>query len=66
MTTESKSEEQLLIKSRSQSGFRRAGFQFTPEGIPVEIDSLSEQQLEAINNEPELIVETISTAESDE
>ncbi|HDS1579987.1 TPA: hypothetical protein QEL15_002069 [Stenotrophomonas maltophilia] len=48
--------EQILVKARLERGRWRAGMRFTRQGRTVHIDDLSEKQLEAINNDPELIV----------
>jgi len=36
--------------------FRRAGFGFNQEGISFTLDALSEEQLEALENEPHLVI----------
>jgi len=46
----------LFIRSKPKS-FCRAGHKFTEHGHGIALDVLSEEQIEAITNEPELIVE---------
>lgn len=45
----------FIVKSMRES-FRRAGITFTREGVPVDTDDLTEDQLQAINDEPLLVV----------
>lgn len=52
----------LRIHAKPKRGFRRAGFEFsfdTPRILLVE--DLSKQQIEALQNEPNLVVEKITT-----
>lgn len=45
----------FIVKSMRES-FRRAGITFTREGVPVDTDDLTDGQLQAINDEPLLVV----------
>lgn len=45
-----------LIKSTTKRPFRRAGIEFPPQGVEIDLDSLSEAQVEAIYAEPRLKV----------
>jgi hypothetical protein len=45
----------VLIRSARES-FRRAGIQFTREGVVVDVSELTEAQREAITHEPQLSV----------
>lgn len=47
----------LFIRSVSKQGFRRAGFAFTPDGFGIAVDALTEEQIKALRDEPNLIVE---------
>jgi flagellar biosynthesis GTPase FlhF len=55
----------LFIKSKSQHGFRRCGHRFTPDGYGIALELLTDDQIETLQNDPELIVEecTVSAAE---
>lgn len=46
---------QILVKS-TVDGFRRAGIGFTRQGVPLESTDLTQEQLRAILNEPNLVV----------
>ncbi|MGO1072567.1 HI1506-related protein [Lysobacter sp. CA199] len=46
---------QILVKS-TVDGFRRAGIGFTRQGVPLESTDLTQDQLRAILNEPNLVV----------
>lgn len=46
----------IFVRSRGKH-FYRAGMKFTEHGHGIALDALTEAQLEAIRNEPELIVE---------
>lgn len=46
----------IIVKSKSESGFRRAGFQFTREGVELDTTKLKKGQLEEIEAEPNLVV----------
>lgn len=54
---ESKEINGLFIKSKSNRGFRRCGFRFSPEGVGVELDALTEEQIKILKSDPQLIVE---------
>jgi len=45
----------ILVKSKTER-FRRAGIEFTREGIELDPADLTEAQAEAINGEPNLVV----------
>ena len=47
---------QLVVKSKAERGFRRAGHAFTPAETLIALSDLSEAQQRAIANEAELIV----------
>lgn len=49
--------EGLFIRSVPEAGFRRCGMQFTPEGHGVALSALTQEQIEALLNEPNLRVE---------
>ncbi|MNR47875.1 hypothetical protein D3C85_1670290 [compost metagenome] len=40
-----------------EQGFRRCGFRFTREGLAIALSALTEQQIEQLENEPNLKVE---------
>lgn len=46
----------LMISSKGES-FRRCGFGFTREPIGIAMDALTEEQIETLRNEPNLIVQ---------
>lgn len=46
----------INVKSKSPNGFRRAGIHFTREGVELDTGKLKAEQLEAITNEPNLVV----------
>jgi len=46
----------LFVKSKLPNGFRRAGLAFDRNGVDVDPRELTEAQLDAILNEPNLIV----------
>lgn len=48
--------EALFIRSVPES-FRRAGYRFTREGHGIALDLLSDEQIEALVNDPNLVVE---------
>lgn len=45
----------LKIVSRSMNGFRRHGHTFTPTGKLISYDDLTDEQVEAFSNEPQLV-----------
>lgn len=50
--------EGIFVKAvPGATGFRRAGFAFDETGYGIALGALSEEQLEAIENEPRLITE---------
>jgi hypothetical protein len=52
-----KSVPALFIRSKPQLGFRRCGFRFEREGFGIALDALTADQVQALRNEPNLIVE---------
>ena len=46
----------IIVKSMSDRGFRRAGIQFTRDGVELDTSTLKPEQLKAITNEPALVV----------
>lgn len=45
--------------------FRRAGFEFNEQSMGFALDALSEEQLKALKEEPNLIVEHVTFNEGD-
>lgn len=45
----------IVVKSKGER-FRRAGIEFTRDGVEVDPAELTAEQAEAINNEPNLVV----------
>lgn len=45
----------FIVKSM-RDNFRRAGIEFNREGVAIDADELSEGQMQAINDEPLLVV----------
>jgi hypothetical protein len=45
---------QIIVKSMRPT-FRRAGIEFTPQGVVLDRDSITEEQAIAIANEPMLV-----------
>lgn len=46
----------ITVKSKSANGFRRAGIQFTHDGVELDTSKLKKADLDAIANEPNLVV----------
>ena len=46
----------IIVKAKSERGFYRAGLHFTREGIELDTGKLTKAALEAIRNEPNLVV----------
>lgn len=46
----------ITVKSKSANGFRRAGIQFTHDGVELDTTKLKKADLDAIANEPNLVV----------
>lgn len=46
----------IIVKSKSPKGFRRAGIAFTREGVELDTSKLKKGQLDAIENEPNLVI----------
>ena len=46
----------IIVKSKAERGFRRAGFQFTREGVELDTSKLKKGVLEALQAEPNLVV----------
>ena len=53
----------IIVKSKAEIGFWRAGIHFTREGVELDTGKLKKGALEAIENEPNLVV--VKPAESD-
>lgn len=47
----------LFIRSLSKTGFRRAGFAFTPEGYGIALSALTDEKIAQLRAEPALHVE---------
>jgi hypothetical protein len=45
----------IVVKSKGER-FRRAGIEFTRDGVEIDPAELTAEQAEAINNEPNLVV----------
>lgn len=52
-------DEVIIVKSKSVLGRRRAGFAFTREEARLRLADLSDDQINAIYDDPELVVKTI-------
>lgn len=48
--------QKIIVKAKSERGFYRAGLHFTREGTELDTGKLSKAALEAIRNEPNLVV----------
>lgn len=46
----------ITVKSKSAKGFRRAGIQFTHDGVELDTSKLKKVDLDAIANEPNLVI----------
>lgn len=46
----------ITVKSKSDRGFRRAGIQFTRDGVELDTSKLKAEELDAIVKEPNLVV----------
>lgn len=49
--------EGLWVVALPEQGFRRCGFRFTREGFGIALDALTAEQIEQLENEPNLKVE---------
>lgn len=49
--------EGLWVVAIPEQGFRRCGFRFTREGFGIALDALTAEQIEQLENEPNLKVE---------
>ncbi len=49
--------EGLWITAIPEQGFRRCGYRFTREGFGIALDALTAEQIEQLENEPNLKVE---------
>ena len=47
--------EKIIVKSKSPT-FRRAGIEFTRDGVELDPAELTPEQAEAISNEPNLVI----------
>lgn len=52
----------IIVKTRRLERFRRAGLEFSRVGVELDTDALSEDQLAAIEGEPNLVVEVLEAA----
>lgn len=52
----------IIVKTRRLERFRRAGLEFTRAGVELDIGDLSQEQLAAIEAEPNLRVEPVEDA----
>ena len=48
--------QKIIVKAKAEGGFYRAGLHFTREGTELDTGKLSKDALEAIRNEPNLVV----------
>ncbi|KAF1692759.1 hypothetical protein CSC62_14085 [Pseudoxanthomonas jiangsuensis] len=48
--------QKIIVKAKPERGFYRAGLYFTREGRELDTGALTKRQLEAIRNEPNLVV----------
>lgn len=55
--TKTKKIKALFIRSVSKQGFRRAGFAFNAEGFGIALDTLTKEQITALRDESNLVVE---------
>lgn len=62
--TEAAATSIIFVRSRGEY-FHRAGYKFTAAGFGIALDVLTEEQLAAVRNEPELIVEDGTVNESE-
>ncbi|HZF97875.1 MAG TPA: HI1506-related protein [Pseudoxanthomonas sp.] len=54
----------IIVKSKSERGFRRAGMQFTREGVELHTSKLEEGVLEELQAEPNLVITEMSEEEA--
>lgn len=57
--TKSKRVPALFVRSRPSTGFRRCGFAFTPDGFGIALNCLSDNQIETLMTERNLVVEEV-------
>jgi len=57
--------EALWIRSVPES-FRRCGFRFTREGFGIALDALTDEQIETLESDPNLVVERTSVTTEDD
>lgn len=50
----------IIVKSKSERGFRRAGYQFTREGVELDTSKLKKGALEELQAEPNLVVAEVT------
>lgn len=55
----------IMVRARREQGRCRAGLKFTREPYSIALSALSESELAAIRNDPELIVEDIELSGDD-
>lgn len=61
-----KNKDAVRIKSKSKTGFRRAGIQFTPEFQDIDVDELSDEQKNLLEQELSLEKQSNLIIESDD
>jgi len=49
----------IIVKAKAERGLRRGGIQFTREGVELDLDTLTKEQMEAIASEPNLFTVAI-------
>ena len=54
----------ITVKTKTGNSFRRAGLQFGREGVEIDTNELTKEQLEAIENEPNLLVVVAAVEET--
>lgn len=50
----------IIVKSKLERGFRRAGYQFTREGVELDISKLAKGALEELQAEPNLVISEVA------
>lgn len=59
-TNESLTPQAIIVQTKTAERFFRAGHQFGREPVEIPADALTEQQLEAIVSEPQLLVSFVA------
>ena len=52
----------LRVVARPQGGFRRAGYHFSAEGVTLPLSELTDDQVEQLRGEPQLVVVDVDIA----